>query len=372
MMGANNRVIEWRRYFHQHPELSEQEFNTTQKIKDILTEHHITVLDLPLKTGLVAEVGQGSSCVAIRADIDALPIQELVNQDFKSENEGVMHACGHDIHMASVLAAAIKLKDIEDALTGRVKFIFQPAEELGYGAFKIIETHVLDDVQAVLGFHNNPSHPTDTFAIKTGAITSAVDRFEFHIKGIGGHAAKPEQCNDPVIVLAQLINSIQSIVSRNLSAFDEAVVTIGQVSCGNTWNVIADHAYVQGTVRSFDSEVRELIEQRLHDIADGLGKAYNMTINLNYTKLPGAVINDETLTHKAIEVAQQVGYKVEMMHQPLTIGEDFSGYSKYYPSVFALIGSNSEYDLHHPKYDPDEVILEKVPEYFVEFVKRLL
>lgn len=372
MMTTLNEVIEWRRYFHQHPELSEQEFNTTQKIKDILTEHHVTVLDLPLATGLIAEIGQGSCCVAVRADIDALPIQELVEQDFKSENEGVMHACGHDIHMASVLATAIKLKEFEDKLNGRVKFIFQPAEELGYGAFKIIETHALDDVQAVLGFHNDPSYPTDTFAIKTGAITSAVDRFEFHIKGIGGHAAKPEQCNDPVIVLAQLINSIQSIVSRNLSAFDEAVVTIGQVSCGNTWNVIADHAYVQGTVRSFDPKVRTLIEQRLRDIADGLAKTYNMTINLNYTKLPGAVINDETLTYKAIEVAQQVGYKVKMMNQPLTIGEDFSGYSKYYPSVFALIGSNSEYDLHHPKYEPDERILEKVPEYFVEFIKRLL
>lgn len=249
---------------------------------------------------------------------------------------------------------------------------FQPAEELGHGAFKIIETHALKDVQAVLGFHNDPSRPVGTFAIKTGAITSAVDRFEFHIKGVGGHAAKPEQCNDPVIVLAQLINSIQSIVSRNLSAFDEAVVTIGQISCGNTWNVIADHAYVQGTVRSFDPAVRKLVEQRLQDIADGLAQAYNMKINLNYTHLPGAVMNDEALTHKAIAVAQHVGYKVEMMEQPLTIGEDFSGYSQHFPSVFALIGSHSEYDLHHPQYKPDERILEKVPEYFVEFVKRLL
>lgn len=189
---------------------------------------------------------------------------------------------------------------------------------------------------------------------------------------MGGHAAKPEQCNDPVIVLAQLINSIQSIVSRNLSAFDEAVVTIGQISCGNTWNVIADHAYVQGTVRSFDPVVRKLVETRLQDIADGLAQAYNMKINLNYTHLPGAVMNDEALTHKAIAVAQHVGYKVEMMEQPLTIGEDFSGYSQHFPSVFALIGSHSEYDLHHPQYKPDEMILEKVPEYFVEFVKRLL
>lgn len=371
-MGLKDQAVTWRRYFHQFPELSDKEFKTTQKIKDILTENHIRILDLPLATGLVAEVGQGLSCIAVRADIDALPIQELVEQDFKSENEGVMHACGHDIHMASILATAVKLKEIEGTLTGRVKFIFQPAEELGHGAFKIIETHALKDVQAVLGFHNDPSRSVGTFAIKTGAITSAVDRFEFHIKGVGGHAAKPEQCNDPVIVLAQLINSIQSIVSRNLSAFDEAVVTIGQISCGNTWNVIADHAYVQGTVRSFDPVVRKLVETRLQDIADGLAQIYNMKINLNYTHLPGAVMNDEALTHKAIAVAQHVGYKVEMMEQPLTIGEDFSGYSQHFPSVFALIGSHSEYDLHHPQYKPDERILEKVPEYFVEFVKRLL
>jgi len=287
-MGLKDQAVAWRRYFHQFPELSDKEFKTTQKIKDILTEYNIRILDLPLATGLVAEVGQGLSCIAVRADIDALPIQELVEQDFKSENEGVMHACGHDIHMASILATAVKLKEIEGTL---------------HGAFKIIETHALQDVQAVLGFHNDPSRPVGTFAIKTGAITSAVDRFEFHIKGVGGHAAKPEQCNDPVIVLAQLINSIQSIVSRNLSAFDEAVVTIGQISCGNTWNVIADHAYVQGTVRSFDPVVRKLVETRLQDIADGLAQAYNMKINLNYTHLPGAVMNDEALTHKAIAVA---------------------------------------------------------------------
>lgn len=371
-MISYDDVVEWRRYFHQHPELSKKEYDTTKKLKDILKQYHINILDYPLETGFIAEIGEGEQCVAVRTDIDALPINELVDSEFKSEQEGVMHACGHDIHMASILAVAIKLKDIESELNGRVKFIFQAAEELGYGAEEVVETGALEDVSAVLGFHNYPNIDIGEFTIKKGVITSSVDRFEFTIRGIGGHAAKPEQSNDPVIVLGQLINSLQSIVSRNLSAFDEAVVTIGQVSSGATWNVIADQAYVQGTVRTFDEEVRQLIEQRLNDLAEGLSRAFNVDIKMNYTRLPGAVVNDARLTEQAIAVAEKVGYQVINMDKPLTIGEDFSGYSKQYPSVFALIGSNSKYDLHHPNYEPDERILEKVPDYFVEFVKQLL
>ncbi|MCU5745231.1 amidohydrolase [Staphylococcus sp. SQ8-PEA] len=364
--------VNWRRTFHQYPEVSEQEVETTKRLKHILENYDIKILDLPLKTGLVAEIGSGEDFVAIRTDIDALPINEQVKHEFISTNQGVMHACGHDIHMATILAATTSLKTQEDTLHGRVRIIFQPAEELGYGASYITETQVLDGAKAILGFHNYPSLEVGEFAIKPGVLTSAVDRFEFKIYGKGAHAATPDQGKDPVIVLGQLINSIQSIVSRNLSAFDCAVVTIGEVSSGSTWNVIADEAYVQGTVRTFDENVRDQIQQRLDAISQGLAQAFDVDIDLNYERLPGAVVNDEELTDKAIEVAKKVGYKVEMLEQPLTIGEDFSGYSKYYPSVFALIGSQSEYDLHHPLYDPDERILEKAPEYFVNFVKQLL
>ncbi|KKI56287.1 N-acetyl-L,L-diaminopimelate deacetylase [Staphylococcus pasteuri] len=364
--------VNWRRTFHQFPELSEKEYETTQRLKRILEAHDITILDLPLDTGLVAEVGQGEQLIAVRTDIDALPINEQVEHEFTSTNEGVMHACGHDIHMASILGVATQLKAQENELNGRVRIIFQPAEELGYGARKIVKTGALDGVKAVLGFHNYPTMDIGEFAIKKGAITSAVDRFEFKIKGKGAHAAKPEQGNDPTVALGQLINSLQTIVSRNLSAFDSAVVTIGEISCGNTWNVIADHAYVQGTVRSFKPEHRDYIEQRMKDIASGLAKTFNIEVECQYTRLPGTVINDDQLTETAIEVAETVGYNVSIMDLPLTIGEDFSGYTEIYPGVFAFIGSNSEYDLHHPLFDPDERILEKVPSYFVELVKKLL
>ncbi|MCD8844875.1 amidohydrolase [Staphylococcus gallinarum] len=364
--------INWRRTFHQYPELSEYEYETTKRLRRILESYDITILDLPLETGLVAEIGQGDSFVAVRTDIDALPITEQVENEFASTNEGVMHACGHDIHMASILAVATRLKEVESDLNGRVRFIFQPAEELGYGAFYITDTKAIDGAKAVLGYHNYPTLDIGEFAVKSGVITSSVDRFEYKIKGTGAHAAKPEQGNDPVIVLGQLINSVQSIVSRNMSAFDNAVVTIGEVSSGNTWNVIADHAYVQGTVRSFDEDKRNEIEQRLKAIGDGLAKAFNVEIETIYHRLPGAVVNDEKLTNDAITVAKEVGYNVSIMDEPLTIGEDFSGFSQQYPSVFVFIGSNSEYDLHHPKYDPDERILEKVPDYFVTFVQKLL
>lgn len=364
--------INWRRTFHQYPELSEYEYETTKRLRRILESYDITILDLPLETGLVAEIGQGDSFVAVRTDIDALPINEQVENEFASTNEGVMHACGHDIHMASILAVATRLKEVESDLNGRVRFIFQPAEELGYGAFYITDTKAIDGAKAVLGYHNYPTLDIGEFAVKSGVITSSVDRFEYKIKGTGAHAAKPEQGNDPVIVLGQLINSVQSIVSRNMSAFDNAVVTIGEVSSGNTWNVIADHAYVQGTVRSFDEDKRNEIEQRLKAIGDGLAKGFNVEIETIYHRLPGAVVNDEKLTNDAITVAKEVGYNVSIMDEPLTIGEDFSGFSQQYPSVFVFIGSNSEYDLHHPKYDPDERILEKVPDYFVTFVQKLL
>lgn len=358
-MTNYSTYVDWRRTFHQYPELSDEEYETTEKLRKILKSYGIRILEVPLKTGLVAEIGQGEEMIAVRTDIDALPIEEQVKHEFTSKYQGAMHACGHDIHMASILATGIQLKEIEDELNGRVRLIFQPAEELGHGAFEIINTGVLKGAKAVLGFHNYPTLKVGEFAIKSGAITSAVDRFEFNVKGKGAHAAKPEQGNDPVIVVGQLINSLQTIVSRNLSAFDSAVVTIGEISCGNTWNVIADKAYIQGTVRSFDEDIRHYIENRMKNIADGLRRVFNVDIDLTYSRLPGAVVNDAHLTQEAIEVAKNVGYHVSMLDEPVTIGEDFSGYTEEYPGVFAFIGSDSKYDLHHPKYHPDERILEK-------------
>lgn len=366
-----NQVKEWRRTFHRYPEVSYKEFETTKRIRHILEENNIKIVDYPLQTGLVAEVGQGDTVVALRTDIDALPIIEQNESDIQSTTEGVMHACGHDIHMATILAATMKLKAQEATLPGRVRILFQAAEEVGSGAQQMVEAGVLDGVKAVTGFHNDPTLKIGEFAIKTGAMTSAVDRFAIHIQGKGGHAAKPEESNDPMIILGQLMTSVQSIVSRNISAFDSAVVTIGEVSAGNTWNVIPDQAYMQGTVRTFSAETRKKVEERLQNLCDGFAKAFNAEINLEYIHLPNAVINDEVLTQKAVEAAENTGYRIKHLTEPKTIGEDFSAMSDAVPGVFAFIGSESNYDLHHPKYNPDERILEKAPDYLVELIQKI-
>lgn len=366
-----NLVKEWRRVFHRYPEVSYAEYETTKRLRKILEEHEVKIVDYPLQTGLVAEVGQGEEIVALRTDIDALPILEQVDSEIRSTADGVMHACGHDIHMASILAATMQLKAQEAELPGRVRILFQAAEEVGSGAQQMVEAGVLNGVKAVAGFHNDPTLKVGEFAIKPGAMTSAVDRFAIHIQGKGGHAAKPEQSNDPMIILGQLMTSIQSIVSRNISAFDSAVVTIGEVSAGNTWNVIPDQAYMQGTVRTFNAATRAKAEERLQDLCAGIAKAFDANIELEYIHLPNAVINDETLTEKAVEAAEETGYSVQILAEPKTIGEDFSALSDTVPGVFAFIGSESDYDLHHPKYQPDERILEAAPDYLVKLIQKL-
>ena len=249
-MTNYSTYINWRRQFHRFPELSDQEYKATKTLKQILKSY----LDLPLNTGLVAEIGDGEDMVAVRTDIDALP-NRRTSTSWIYFNKSRCHACGHDIHIASILAVVTKLKEIESQLTGRVRLIFQAAEELGHGAFKITDAGVLKGAKAVLGFHNYPTLNVGEFAIKSGVTTSSVGSFQFQIRGKGAHAAKPEQWNDPVVVVGQLINSLQTIISWNLSAFDNVVVTISEISCGNTWNVIADKAYIQGTVRSYSEKI---------------------------------------------------------------------------------------------------------------------
>ncbi|WP_412518063.1 amidohydrolase [Staphylococcus simulans] len=370
-MSHFEQLVKWRRLFHQYPEVSYQEYETTKRLKEILTENEIKMMDYPLSTGLVAEIGQGDTIVALRTDIDALPIEEQAEGVVTSQNKGAMHACGHDIHMASILGAALLLKEREADLPGRVRILFQAAEEVGSGAQQMVDAGVLDGVKAVTGFHNDPTLPVGTMAIKPGAMTSAVDRFFIRIKAKGGHAAKPEESNDPMIILGQLLTSVQSIVSRNVSAFDSAVVTIGEVSAGNTWNVIPDSAQIQGTVRTFNNETRTLAQQRLKSICDGLAAAFDADIELEYIHLPNAVMNHEDLTPLAQLAAEETGYHVEHLEQPKTIGEDFSAMSDTVPGVFSFIGSQSNYDLHHPKYNPNEAILKTAPEFLANLVQKL-
>lgn len=310
--------------------------------------------------------------VAVRTDIDALPIQEVTDLSFKSHNEGAMHACGHDIHMASILGTAIRLKAQEAQLNGRVRFIFQPAEEIGYGAVKLAETGLLDGAKAIIGFHNDPDLKVGEWRAKSGHMTSNVDRFTINIEGVGAHAAMPQDGNDPQVVVAQLVSGLQTIVSRNIAPYEEAVVTIGRIESGHTWNVIPQSAVLEGTVRSFEASVRDKIEARMERICNGIAQQYNVDVQLNYQRITQSVENNADLQEMAIDVAKSVGYDAEVLPRALAIGEDFSGYQSVAPVHFAMIGSESDYALHHPKFNPDEAILDKVSDYFVTFVNRLL
>ncbi|QDW98128.1 amidohydrolase [Staphylococcus agnetis] len=367
-----DQMVSWRRHFHMYPERSNEEFQTTKRLKAILRDMDVSILDVPLQTGLIAEVGQGDSMIAIRSDIDALPIHEQATVAFKSRTEGVMHACGHDIHMASVLGTVERLKTMESKLNGRVRIIFQASEELGFGANRVVETGVLNGAKAILGFHNDPTLKVGQWRSKIGIMTSNVDRFKIIVHAKGAHAAMPQDAKDPSIIVAQLIQSFQSIVSRNIAPYEEAVVTIGQIHSGQTWNVIPDHAIVEGTVRTFDHDTQLKVETRMKQICKGVATQFDTKIDLEYLKITKAVNNEEALHQLAVQAAKEAGYDVAELVRPLTIGEDFSGYQAIAPSYFAMIGSESDYPLHHPLYQPDERIFENVTDYFVNAIQLIL
>lgn len=351
--------------FHRHPELSNEEFETTKKIKELLGQVDIEVLDLPLKTGLVAQVkgNPNGPVVAIRCDIDALPIIEETSLSYKSLSNGKMHACGHDFHTAVVLGAAYLVKKYQGSLIGTVKFIFQPGEESGDGAQKILATGVLDDVDAIFGIHNVSDYEVGVMGLKEGAMTAAVDRFEIKITGVGSHAAKPEKSVDPIIISTNIINALQTIVSRNISPTDKALLSVTHVESGNTWNVIPETAYIEGTVRTLDEHTRELIPERMKALVEGIAKSYGGNAELIWHSGSPATKNDEEWTNFASKLGRIMGYDVKRITMGLE-GEDFAYYQKEIPGVFIVVGTGISEAHHHPEYTVDEKAIIKCSRYF--------
>lgn len=351
--------------FHRYPELSNEEFETTKKIKELLGQVDIEVLDLPLKTGLVAQVkgNPNGPVVAIRCDIDALPIIEETSLSYKSLSNGKMHACGHDFHTAVVLGAAYLVKKYQGSLIGTVKFIFQPGEESGDGAQKILATGVLDDVDAIFGIHNVSDYEVGVMGLKEGAMTAAVDRFEIKITGVGSHAAKPEKSVDPIIISTNIINALQTIVSRNISPTDKALLSVTHVESGNTWNVIPETAYIEGTVRTLDEHTRELIPERMKALVEGIAKSYGGNAELIWHSGSPATKNDEEWTNFASKLGRIMGYDVKRITMGLE-GEDFAYYQKEIPGVFIVVGTGISEAHHHPEYTVDEKAIIKCSRYF--------
>ncbi|WP_441007624.1 amidohydrolase [Tatumella ptyseos] len=360
-------LTEFRHELHRFPELSSQEVETTRRIRQQLERYQIRILDLPLNTGLVAEVGpvEGPLFV-IRSDIDALPIEEQAEVSYRSEHPGIMHACGHDFHSTAALGAAILLKRQEDQLPGPVRILFQAAEEIGVGAQDIIATGALDKAFAVVGIHNDPSLPAGTIGCKNGPLTAAVDRFAIRLQGVGSHAAKPEQSIDPIVIGSQLIASLQTIISRNIPSADNAVVSITQFHSGSAWNIIPDQAWLEGTVRSFSVEARQRIEQRFQQIILGFSSAFDLKIDLDWQAGPPSVINDPHWAAFALEQATKSGLIArEIDASP--IGEDFAYYLHQTPGTFVMIGTGEKHPLHHPAFKINDQVLLPTARYLADF-----
>lgn len=359
--------------FHKYPELSNEEFQTTEKIKKLLNEVDIKILDLPLKTGVIAEIKghPNGPVVAIRCDIDALPIIEETSLKYKSVRYGKMHACGHDFHTVVVLGAAFLVKKYQSSLIGTVKFIFQPGEESADGAKKILKSGALDDVDVIFGIHNVSDCDVGVMGIKEGAMTAAVDRFEINITGVGSHAARPEKAVDPIIIATNIINELQTIISRNVSPTDKALLSVTHIESGNTWNVIPETAYIEGTVRTFDENTRSLIPHRMKEIIEGTASLYGGSAELIWNSGSPATKNDEEWSEFASKLGKRMGYDIRKITMGLE-GEDFAYYQKQIPGVFIVVGTGISYAHHHPEYTVDEKAIIKCSKYFASLAECAL
>lgn len=370
--NLEKELVKIRRDLHMEPELSFQEFQTTEKLRMWLTDVGIRIMDLPLKTGLVAEIGTGSGpIVAIRADIDALPIEEKTGLPYASKIPGKMHACGHDFHSATILGAAYLIKAQENELSGIVRIIFQPAEETGHGAKTVLESGALEGVEAIFGLHNNPNLPLGAVGTRTGSLTAAVDRFEIIVKGVGTHAAMPEEGVDSIVTSAQIIASLQTIASRIIGAKDQVVLSVTRIQGGNTWNVLPETVELEGTVRTHDEKIRSIVPIKIKQIIEGVAASMGGSAELNWFPGPPATVNDKEWADFVKDTAKTVGHPVFDI-EPQLGGEDFAFYLQKLPGAFLNIGTDKHFSLHHPCFDIDEKALTPGAKYFATLAKQAL
>ncbi|MBD3921578.1 amidohydrolase [Paenibacillus sp. PR3] len=368
-----SRLSDIRRELHRYPELSNEEFETTARIRRWLEAADIRIADYPLRTGIVAEIGgqNGGPIIALRADIDALPIQEETELPFASAIPGVMHACGHDFHTASILGAAYLLKAREAELTGTVRLLFQPAEEKAAGARRVVESGALEGVRAVFGLHNKPDLPIGTIGIKGGPLMAAADGFVVEVEGKGSHAAVPSAGNDPIVTAAHIVTALQSIVSRNVNALDSAVISVTKLHSGTAWNIIPEKAVLDGTVRTFDEEVRRLVLRRFDQVVQGVAAAFDTKASVRWIEGPPPVSNDEALAALAWKEAEELGL-LPIVPVPSPAGEDFAVYQQHVPGLFVFLGTEGPHEWHHPAFDLDERALPIAADFFAGIAVRAL
>lgn len=341
-----------RHQLHAHPELALQEVATTALIKQTLTELNIRLVDYPGETGVVAEIGHGAPIIALRADIDALPIQEDNELSFRSTIPGRMHACGHDFHTAALLGGARLLKVHEADLNGTVRLIFQPAEEGHRGAKMMIDNGVLAGVRAIAGFHNMPNLPVGTLAMKSGPLMASNDNFDVTILGQGAHAAMPGASHDPIVTLGELISNLQTIRSRNIAPDAALVLTIAAVQAGTTFNVIPNTANLRGTIRTFNTANRDLAKVRFYDIVRATAKMNQQTATIDWDRGPSCVNNNAALTAVLSRVLKDDFDIVPA--QLCNADDDFALYQECIPGFYGFLGSGGNGTLHQSNYRCDD------------------
>jgi len=358
------RLVEIRRHIHAHPELSGQEYQTAAFVAGVLSANGLHVEEGIGKTGVIGEL-QGTQpsdrILAIRTDMDALPIQERTSLEYASRIEGVMHACGHDIHTTVGLGTAMVLSQIAPELGGKVRFLFQPAEEIAQGANWMVQDGVMNNVAAILGLHVFPSIPAGSVGIRYGALTAAADNLEIIIIGESGHGARPHEAIDAIWIAAQVITSLQQAISRTQNPLRPVVLSIGQINGGRAPNVIADKVQLLGTVRSLHPETRDKLPQWIENIVANVCNSYNAKYQVNYHQGVPSVQNDNALTQLLQSSAEEAwsNDRVQILPEPSLGAEDFSVYLEHAPGSMFRLGVGYEeriinHPLHHPQFEVDE------------------
>ena len=367
-------LIEQRRWFHAHPEYSELEFESCEHIRAELDKMGVEWRPCGLKTGTLATIHgeKPGKTFLLRADMDALKVQEETGLEYASQNEGLMHACGHDCHMAMLLTSAQILKDMKADLCGTVRLAFQPSEEIGTGGKAMVAEGAMDGVDGCFGVHVWADVPSGKVSVEAGPRMASADMFKIYVTGKSCHGAQPHQGVDPVVVCSQLVNAVQVIVSREVDPNQTAVVTIGQISAGTSWNVVPDTGFLQGTTRTFDNGVRKQLEDALRRMVKSVGETYRADIQLEWIPIVGPVINHPAISELAAAAAKKViGPDALAVYDKTNGAEDMSCYIEKAPGALAFLGVGCEacgaiWPQHNSKFQVDESALINGPKLCVQ------
>ena len=373
-----------RRYIHMHPELSFREYNTSSFIQKKLDEMGIKYVSGIAENGICAYIygnknieSESMKSILIRADMDALPIDEVSDKPYKSQNKDVMHACGHDAHVAVLLGVCKVLNNFKDKFGGVVKAVFQPGEETSGGALPMIEEGVLENphTDVCVALHCDSDLDCGTIRVKPGSLYASPDDFRITVKGKGGHGAEPHNCIDPIMISASIIQALNNLISRETDPFDNAVISVGSIHGGSATNIIPDSVEIQGTARSLTNEVRGFLKKRIGETAEGICKTFGAECEYEYTELFPPLINDEKLAEDVYDSAcRSIGKdKCVWGGAPTMAGEDFSYFSQNRPSVLFKLGCRNKSLgivslIHHSSFDIDENCLKTGVKVFVGFV----